>query len=335
MKPIEYFSDGISKVDYIIAVTRIAARKHVTVITDLVNSLRELGLEIEQNLGVTESVVFLKIHIPTETVTFLSQMNLSWEATKRVKTPKPRRNWWNDVFKTPLAYVNPNKGMDYCGRIYYIAQIMTKAQWGPKETDHGIDQLISKRVIQKAYPLHDGPVQDLDLDDKYLNDRSLLAKYWASFRYFYKEQPLDIIKKYYGLPTAFYFAWMGFYVQMLIPISIMSAVSLLMCLKRWYDKADDYIKECEQLDYKICRFCVPEDNTCITTNIKSHCFLMSVALVVDDKESMIYSVLVSFWAGAVQTMWMKREQDLRKRWNLLNSDSYSLSPRFQFWEKVS
>lgn len=334
MQPIEYFSDGIRKVDYVLVVTRIAARKHVNVVTELVNNLRELGLEIEQNLGVTESVVFLKIHIPNETIMLMSQMNQSWEKTKQINGTKPRRNWWNSIFKTPLAYVNPNKGRDYCGRIYYIAQILRKAKWGTKRKDHGIDLLIRKHIIQKAYPLHDGPVQDLNLDDEYLNDRSLLAKYWANFRCFYKEQPLDIIKKYYGIPTAFYFAWMGFYVQMLIPVAIMSALTLLMCLKRWYLQADDYIRECKQLDFEICRYCKPEDNRCVTSNIKSHCFFMSLSLAFDEKENMLYSILVSFWAGTVQSMWMRREHNLRKRWNLLDTDSYYLHPRFEFWEKV-
>lgn len=51
-----------------------------------------------------------------------------------------------------------------------------------------------------------------------------LRKYWATMRYFYKYQPIDLIRSYMGEEVAFYFAVLGFYTQMLIPAAIISLI---------------------------------------------------------------------------------------------------------------
>jgi hypothetical protein len=44
----------------------------------------------------------------------------------------------------------------------------------------------------------------------------------------YKEQPLNLIEKYYGTEVAFYFAWLGLYNTMLIPASVVGLVCFLL-----------------------------------------------------------------------------------------------------------
>jgi hypothetical protein len=43
-------------------------------------------------------------------------------------------------------------------------------------------------------------------------------------RFFYKYQPLDLIRSYMGEEVAFYFAISGFYTQMLIPVAIIGLI---------------------------------------------------------------------------------------------------------------
>jgi anoctamin-4 len=52
----------------------------------------------------------------------------------------------------------------------------------------------------------------------------LLYTEWARPSKWYKKQPLWLIKKYFGEKIGLYFAWLGFYTNMLIPAS---AVGLL------------------------------------------------------------------------------------------------------------
>lgn len=44
----------------------------------------------------------------------------------------------------------------------------------------------------------------------------VLRHVWANFGSVFRYQPLDAIRRYYGEHIAFYFAWIGFYTQMLV-----------------------------------------------------------------------------------------------------------------------
>ena len=60
----------------------------------------------------------------------------------------------------------------------------------------------------------------------------------------YKEQPLNLIEKYYGTEVAFYFAWLGLYNFMLIPASAIGVFSFLMSVIYLVSSHDDrmYVK---------------------------------------------------------------------------------------------
>ncbi len=50
---------------------------------------------------------------------------------------------------------------------------------------------------------------------------------WASFRNFYKEQPLWLIKQYFGTKLGLYFAFLDFYTRMLILPAVVGLVCFL------------------------------------------------------------------------------------------------------------
>jgi len=95
----------------------------------------------------------------------------------------------------------------------------------------GIDKLISEGVYTAAYPLHYGSLKT-EPDPESAYSRFKLSQEWASWRCWWKFQPLDAIRwllrlvaayrprDYYGVKIGMYFAWLGYYTGMLVPPSL-------------------------------------------------------------------------------------------------------------------
>uniref|UniRef100_A0A665X1A5 Anoctamin n=1 Tax=Echeneis naucrates TaxID=173247 RepID=A0A665X1A5_ECHNA len=79
----------------------------------------------------------------------------------------------------------------------------------------GITKLLDGGVYKAAYPLHDCRFNVKSTEQGCPNERYLLYEEWAHPKSFYKMQPLDLIRKYYGEKIGIYFAWLGFYTIML------------------------------------------------------------------------------------------------------------------------
>ena len=105
----------------------------------------------------------------------------------------------------------------------------------------GIARLIKLGVYSDAYPVHDGSLED-EGNQLYLyllafclcseSDRCKLYQGWGRFANWYKFQPLDAIRKYYGVKIALYFAWLGFFTKMLIIPSIVGLVVFIYGFSR-------------------------------------------------------------------------------------------------------
>jgi anoctamin-1 len=63
--------------------------------------------------------------------------------------------------------------------------------------------------------------------------RGTLIKEWASFRKLFKFQPLDAVRDYFGVKVALYFAWLGFYTNLLIFPSIVGIFTFTYGLIGW------------------------------------------------------------------------------------------------------
>jgi anoctamin-1 len=114
----------------------------------------------------------------------------------------------------------------------------------------GIERLLEDKTYIAAYPLHDGNVSTEG------SMRNLLHSKWASMKacqYFsrlnlrfsdftylqkwYQYQPLDYIKDYFGVKIGIYFAWLGFYTNMLVIASVAGLISFFFSLKSMIDNS--------------------------------------------------------------------------------------------------
>lgn len=65
--------------------------------------------------------------------------------------------------------------------------------------------------------------------------RNTLYDHWASVRKWYRYQPLDYVKEYFGVKIGLYFAWLGFYTYMLL---LAAVVGLICSLYSWITLKD-------------------------------------------------------------------------------------------------
>ncbi|KAL7992260.1 hypothetical protein Chor_016516, partial [Crotalus horridus] len=156
-----------------------------------------------------------------------------------------------------------------------------------------ITSLLANSVYSAAYPLHDG-----DYEGEYVepNDRKLLCEEWASYGVFYKYQPIDLVRKYFGEKIGLYFAWLGVYTQMLIPASIVGIIVFLYGCAT----VDENIPSMEMCDQRnnitMCPLC---DRTCSYWKLSSACATARASHLFDNPATVFFSVFMALWANLV------------------------------------
>ncbi|XP_062051671.1 anoctamin-1 isoform X1 [Lepus europaeus] len=175
---------------------------------------------------------------------------------------------------------------------------------------YGITSLLANGVYSAAYPLHDG---DYEGDSVEFNDRKLLYEEWASYGVFYKYQPIDLVRKYFGEKIGLYFAWLGVYTQMLIPASVVGIIVFLYGCATM----DENIPSMEMCDERhnitMCPLC---DKTCSYWKMSSACATARASHLFDNPATVFFSVFMALWAATFMEHWKRKQMRLNYRWDL-------------------
>ncbi|EPY76963.1 anoctamin-6 [Camelus ferus] len=215
------------------------------------------GLQLEATRSVLDDkLVFVKVHAPWEVLcTYAEIMHIKLPLKPNdLKTRSSafgNFNWFTKVLQVDESIIKPEQEFftapfeksrmnDFYiqdrdtffnpatrSRIVYFILSRIKYQITDNVKKFGINKLVSSGIYKAAFPLHDCNFSTPSKDLSCPNERYLLYREWAHPRSIYKKQPLDLIRKYYGEKIGIYFAWLGYYTQMLLLAAVVGVACFL------------------------------------------------------------------------------------------------------------
>lgn len=182
----------------------------------------------------------------------------------------------------------------------------------------GLKKLISEKIYSAAYPMHDKVGNELLLEE------------WGSYRKFTRNQPLDAIKDYFGVKIALYFAWLGFYTDMLIPVSLFGIFCFVYGLMTISS---------DTLSTDICNplsnitMC-PQCDQCDYWNLTEACFYAEITHTFDNYLTLVFAIVMSVWSALYLNSWKRYSAEIVHRWGLSNLQPETYYPRPEYLAKL-
>uniref|UniRef100_A0A8C5HQC9 Anoctamin n=1 Tax=Gouania willdenowi TaxID=441366 RepID=A0A8C5HQC9_GOUWI len=197
----------------------------------------------------------------------------------------------------------------------------------------GLNRLINNSSYEAAFPLHEGsyhgrnPIRTHGAE----NHRHLLYECWAWWGVWYKYQPLDLIRRYFGEMIGLYFAWLGWYTGMLFPAAL---VGLLVFLYGVFTLEQCQVSNeiCQASDIIMCPIC---DQYCPYLRLSDSCIYAKVTHLFDNGATVFFAVFMAVWATVFLEFWKRRRAVLAYDWDLVDWEEEEDEIRPQFEVKYS
>ncbi|XP_068760659.1 anoctamin-4-like [Montipora capricornis] len=199
-------------------------------------------------------------------------------------------------------------------RLYIIQQILENTRFSKETKCVGIKRLVFDGAYTTHYPLHDGTVK-LQEGEFPVNDRQRLKRDWARLGRCFKYQPYDAIKDYFGHEIGLYFAWLGFYTAMLVPLAIVALIVFVYGIlsTRSHIPVRDLCDDNNAGVWYMCPLC---DKQCSYWDLApTSCLYAYVTHVFDNDGTVILALVASIWATLFLEFWKRRQATLAHQWH--------------------
>ncbi|KAJ7427286.1 Anoctamin-5 [Willisornis vidua] len=311
------------------------------------SNLQKAGLELEtedKKESEDGKIFFVKIHAPWEVlITYAEVLNIKVPIKENdipcmvenpldcmlfpLRLPEQVMHPEPDYFTAPFSkdkqelYLINDQSTFFSPsmRNRIVNYILTRCPYGTEEgkKKFGIKRLLNNGTYTAAYPLHDCQYWKKANDPNCDNERYTLYMEWARFLRFYKEQPLDLIRKYYGEKIGIYFAWLGFYTEMLF----LAAVVGLICFLYGLFTMDENMSSKEICDPAIggeiimCPLC---DQECEYWRLNTTCESSQYSHLFDNVATLFFAIFMGIWVTLFLEFWKRRQARLKYEWDLVD-----------------
>ncbi|KAM9408496.1 anoctamin-5b isoform 2-T2 [Pholidichthys leucotaenia] len=345
-----FFRDGVRRIDFVLSyVDDKDGEKKQERRREFEANLKKEGLELEtedKSNSKDQKTYFLKIHAPWDVLAKYADVLKIKVPFKESDIPHGQDvplEWLSHPIRLPEHIMHPqpdyftypfDKGkIDFFlindkdtffppstrNRIvYYILARCPYYKEGQKDKDKtGIKRLLSNGTYTTAFPLHDCQYWKRARNAECESERYNLYMHWARFLCFYKEQPLNLIRKYYGEKIGIYFAWLGFYTEMLFFAAVMG----LICFTYGVLSYDDNISSKEICDADtggnilMCPLC---DKKCPFWKLNSTCLSSWQSHLFDNEGTVFFAIFMGIWVTLFLEFWKRRQAQLEYEWDLVD-----------------
>ncbi|KAM9375561.1 anoctamin-5 [Pholidichthys leucotaenia] len=345
-----FFRDGMRRIDFVLSYDddkdgeKKQERRKV-----YEANLEKVGLELEtEDKSESEDgkTYFVKIHVPWEvlaTYADVLKIKVPFKANDIPENHDIPMNWLMTPFRLPEHIMNPepdyftapfnkskadfflidNKDTFFPPStrnriVYYILSRCSyiKGECGEKDKK-GIKRLLNNGTYTAAFPLHDCRYWKKSRDPNCESERYSLYKHWARFFCFFKEQPVNRIRKYYGEKIGIYFAWLGFYTEMLLFAAVVGTICFIYGFLT-YDN-NEWSKEIcsEEIGGNIimCPLC---DKKCSYWKLNTTCNSSWQSHLFDNVATVFFAIFMGIWVTLFLEFWKRRQARLEYEWDLVD-----------------
>ena len=232
-----------------------------------------------------------------------------------------------------LGSEDPDSFFTRAQRSRMVYEILATTPFGKeKKGEVGVERLVDEGAYQAAFPLHDGPYEypGSGAPTSQLNTRQILYQFWARWGKWFKYQPLDHIRLYFGEKIAIYFAWLGFYTGWLLPAAVMGVLVFVYGLVTM--NTNTIANEtCDSGDkYLMCPLC----ESCSYWKLEDICEYKKIAYLFDNPGTVFYAIFMSFWAVTFLEYWKRKSASLSHHWDCMGFQEEEERPRPDFAAKA-